>query len=242
MKISHKTTDALQSLGRRLGLHLTRVENTLPFKRQRFITDLRIDTVLDVGANVGGYVAELRRNGYRGRIVSFEPIAHVYAQLEATCRADPQWAGVNAALGDVDGSAEIHLSHNDASSSLLAVTARSVDAAGVTATRGTEKIRVARLDGLARQVFAGTSRVYAKIDVQGFEKQVLAGAQGVLNQIHALELELSLVELYAGQALIAEMIELAAAQGFTPAWLERGFKDPRTGHLLQLDGIFLRRS
>lgn len=241
MKIPHQATDALQRLGQKLGLHLTRVENTLPFKRQRFLGDLGIDTVLDIGANVGGYVAELRRHGFRGRIVSFEPIAHVYAQLQAACQGDTQWQGVHSALGDSDGTAQINVSHNDVSSSLLKVTANSVDAAGATAIQRTETIRVARLDSAAPGLFPTTARVYAKIDVQGFERQVLLGAQGVLPQVCALELELSLVELYAGQALIADMIAMAASLGYTPAWLERGFKDPRNGHLLQMDGIFIRQ-
>lgn len=242
MKIHHKATDVLQHIGQKLGLHLTRVENTLPRKRQRFLGDLGIDTVLDIGANIGGYVAELRRHGYRGRIVSFEPIAHVHAQLQAACQGDSRWQGVQAALGDSDGAAQINVSHNDVSSSLLTVTANSVDAAGATAIQRTEAIRVARLDSIASELFPAEARVYAKIDVQGFERQVLQGARGVLPQIHALELELSLVELYAGQGLIADMIAMASSLGYQPVWLERGFKDPRNGRLLQMDGIFLRRT
>ncbi len=241
MKVHHRASDFVQRLGRGLGLHITRAENTLPFKRQRFLAELGIDLVLDIGANVGHYAQELRAQGWRGRTVSFEPIAHVYRELQARCGADAQWRGLNLALGDADGEAQINVSHNDVSSSLLKVTANSVDAAGATAIKTVETIRVARLDGLAAELqLRPQDRLYAKVDVQGFERQVLQGAAGLLPRLVALELELSLVELYAGQALMPEMMQLAASLGYRPAWLERGFKDPRNGWLLQMDGIFVR--
>jgi FkbM family methyltransferase len=239
MPPGHRLTDLVQRAGAALGLHVTRIDNTLPFKRQHLLEQQRVDVVLDVGANVGGYVAELRRNGYGGRIVSFEPIAAAHAALERRCAADARWRGLHTALGDSDGRAEIGVSQNVVSSSLRAVTARSVRAAGATATMRTESIAVARLDTLRNSLLASGERAFLKIDVQGFEREVLAGARDTLAQVVGLELELSLVELYAGQALLPEMMALAAGLGFWPVWLERGFKDPTSGHLLQMDGLFL---
>lgn len=80
-----------------------------------------------------------------------------------------------------------------------------------------------------------------KVDVQGFEKQVLAGAVETIAQIEAVEIELSLVELYTNQTLMPEMLSNLTALGFGPVWLDRGFKDPKTGYLLQMDGIFIKK-
>jgi FkbM family methyltransferase len=240
MKLPAKTTDLVQRLGAAAGMHITRIDNTLPHKRQRFLADLGIDVVLDIGANEGHWVDEVRRHGWAGPVVSFEPIAAVHAKLQARCGGDAAWRGLHMALGDSDGTSEINVSHNLVSSSLLAVTAASVDAAGATAIERRETITVRRLDGLHEGVLAGRARAYVKIDVQGFERQVLEGARGVLSQLRAIELELSLVELYAGQTLLPQMMAFAATLGFKPVWLERGFKDPNTGHLLQMDGIFVR--
>ncbi len=239
MPIGHRLSGLVQRAGAVLGLHVTRIDNTLPFKRRRLLEEHAVDVVLDVGANVGGYVAELRRHGYGGRIVSFEPIAAAWAELERRHGGDARWRGVHTALGERDGSAELHVAGNVVSSSLRAVTARSVQAAAATATARVERISVARLDSLRGRLLAPGERALLKIDVQGFEREVLAGARDTLAQVVALELELSLVELYAGQALLPEMMALAAQLGFRPVWLERGFKDPASGHLLQMDGLFL---
>ncbi len=55
-----------------------------------------------------------------------------------------------------------------------------------------------------------------KVDVQGFEKQVLAGAVETMAQIEAVEIELSLVELYTNQTLMPEMLSNLTALGFRP--------------------------
>ena len=46
-----------------------------------------------------------------------------------------------------------------------------------------------------------------KIDTQGYEASVLSGAQPLLDSISAVQLEISFVELYAGQELFQQVIE-----------------------------------
>ncbi|MGN6161287.1 MAG: FkbM family methyltransferase, partial [Marmoricola sp.] len=58
-----------------------------------------IETVLDVGANVGQYSALLRSAGYPGRIISVEPLADAFAQLSRRARNDRAWVTVNSAVG-----------------------------------------------------------------------------------------------------------------------------------------------
>jgi hypothetical protein len=80
-----------------------------------------------------------------------------------------------------------------------------------------------------------------KIDVQGYEKAVLAGAADTLGTFAGVRTELSLTPLYDGQALLPEVTEFLAGQGFDLWLLERGFTDPQTRRLLQMDGTFFRR-
>jgi FkbM family methyltransferase len=242
VKLRSQITDQIQAAGSALGVHITRAENTFRRKRQSFLRSLGVDLVIDVGANNGGFATEVRSEGYAGDIVSFEPIEVVFGELSKSLSTDKRWRGFQMALGDHDGSAEIHVSENLVSSSLRTVTQHSMDAASPTRIQRMESIRVAQLDTLQNELIRPSNRVYLKVDVQGFEKEVLSGARNALSQVVAIELELSLVELYSGQSLIHTMLSHVADLGFHLIWIERGFKDPVSGHLLQVDGIFTRSS
>src|SRR5947209_5385885 len=69
---------------------------------RRFLISHRINVVLDVGANEGQFAAKLRRLGFGGRIVSFEPDPRVYPGLVERHRHDPAWRSYPIALGDAD--------------------------------------------------------------------------------------------------------------------------------------------
>lgn len=64
------------------------------------LSKLKIDCVIDVGANTGQYGELLRELGYSGSIVSFEPVKAIFQQLKANSANDPSWFCYNLALGD----------------------------------------------------------------------------------------------------------------------------------------------
>src|SRR5687768_3286364 len=89
-----------------------------------------IDVLFDVGANVGQFASEARAAGYRGRIVSFEPLPEAHAQILANSADDPDWlVHERCALGERIGETEINVSENSYSSSLLAITEACTSAA-----------------------------------------------------------------------------------------------------------------
>ena len=75
---------------------------------------------------------------------------------------------------------------------------------------------------------------------QGFEKQVFQGCAESLDQIRGFQMELSLVPLYRGEALMQEMVDLLREKGFTLRILESGHSSYTTGEMLQVEGIFFR--
>lgn len=79
-----------------------------------------------------------------------------------------------------------------------------------------------------------------KLDVQGFEMSVLKGAEASLNNIRGLQVELSIEKLYKDGLLYQDMISYIESKGFELYSLENGFSDPKTGKLLQFDGVFFR--
>jgi hypothetical protein len=84
--------------------------------------------------------------------------------------------------------------------------------------------------------------VFLKIDVQGYEKQVLDGAQHILRTCRGVISEMSLVPLYEGQLLARQIWDLLAEQGFEVWSLEPGFRHSGNGRMMQLDAVFVRRN
>ena len=92
----------------------------------------------------------------------------------------------------------------------------------------------------AIEIINKTDCVLLKIDVQGFEKEVLEGAKNVLEHIKGVQLEMSIEELYMGETLFGEMYDFITKKGFKLHSVENGFYNEKTGKLLQLDGIFFK--
>lgn len=196
--------------------------------------------VLDVGANAGQFGVKLRKHGYQGRIVSFEPLSQPHRQLAELAAGDAQWeVAERTAIGDCDGEIAIHVSANSYSSSALDVLESHLRAAPEARYVGEERVPLRRLDGVAAPYFRPDSVALLKIDTQGFEDRVLAGASGILPRISAIQLELSLEPLYAGQKLLPEMLEATAKLGFSiwGAWPE--LVDQQTGRILQLEVVLV---
>src|SRR5262245_42623283 len=87
---------------------------------QKLFALLAIDCVLDVGANLGQYRDFLRDEvGFRGTIVSFEPIpAHAQAMRERSTH-DASWIVENCALGASPGTAKLNVMSSTTFSSFL---------------------------------------------------------------------------------------------------------------------------
>ena len=200
-----------------------------------------IDLVIDVGANMGQFARELREElGYRGRIVSFEPLHSAFAVLSGHARGDECWDVMNCALGERSGRTEINVSGNSFSSSLLEILPAHIDGAPDSRYVTKETIEIRTLDESLPELRQSVEQIFLKIDTQGYESQVLSGAQLSLPRIDIVQLELSLVPLYEGQALFPDVHRFMADQGYSLVVIEPVFRHPRTAGVLQMDGIYQR--
>jgi FkbM family methyltransferase len=211
-------------------------------RRIKFLNDQNISLVLDVGANEGQYGTSLRRLGYDGRIISFEPVKSVFQTLERVSQSDLNWMARNAALGDFDGYAEINISDFSQVSSILSATGL----AGTNYWKGQtqEKITVQRLDTLKDEVELSRHRIWLKIDTQGFEEKVLLGAKNALEvgNILFLEVELSIRQFYGEEKLFPEMLEYILSLGFELISMCPVHVDAARGYVLQYDCIFIKKT
>ena len=101
----------LKRRAHRFGLDIVqyRSARSLAGHTEALLSGLSVSCVLDAGANVGRYGSFLRSCGYTGQIVSFEPVADVFAQLRRRATGDAKWLTVNTALGTESGSATINV-------------------------------------------------------------------------------------------------------------------------------------
>jgi len=239
MSIKH----SLKMAARHLGLDVNRY-NAVESAEARLFALLkthRIDTVIDVGANDGGYGGLLRRGGFEGAILSFEPLQEAHASLTATAQADGRWfVHPRAALGAEAGEVQIHVAGNSASSSILPMHETHEKAAPESRYVGVQKVPVHRLDQVRHEVLEKAGRTLLKVDTQGYEMPVLQGAEKLLPRICGVQLELSLTRLYEGQVLYLEMIQWLQERGFELWNVIPGFIDPASARMLQFDGVFFR--
>jgi FkbM family methyltransferase len=201
-----------------------------------------VDLVLDVGANTGQFGRELRKHiGYAGRIVSFEPTVAAHRELVSNAKGDPLWEIVErCAIGATEGVIDINVSANSVSSSVLPMLDSHVSAAPDSNYTSVEKVPLHPLDSLAPKWLRESRSALLKIDTQGFEAEVLKGAEQTLLRVQGLQLELSLVPLYSGQVLMPELMAEIAALGFELWASYPAFCDARSGRLLQVDATFFR--
>jgi FkbM family methyltransferase len=210
-----------------------------PGARRRLVL-ASIDVVLDVGANAGQYGHWLRSLGYHGRLISFEPGERAFRALQEAAKPDPLWDCHHFALGPRDGSLELRISHDSIGSSAFTPTARKMELTPEAVQDSTEHAAMRSLASLWRSLGCAGTRAYLKVDVEGFELEVLRGANSVLKDLSYMELELSFAPVYSGAPLFGEVFAFASAHGFDVFAIEQTHgDDSASGQMLMGDGIFI---
>src|SRR4029453_18591221 len=167
----------------------------------------------------------LRRQGFTGRILSFEPLSSAFRELAERARSDASWDAFQLGIGVTQGRRTMNVAGNvGKSSSFLPMLATHADRAPDSVYIGTEDVEVTTVSAVLAQHRVDERPIFLKVDVQGYEMQVLKGCDaGLFERIAGIEVELSCVPLYQGQALIDEVVAYLYAHGYyllcyTPAW------------------------
>ena len=198
------------------------------------------DMVMDIGANKGQFGSRLRGAGYSASMLSCEPLSEAFSVLGERVSGDARWDALNVAVGAEAGAMDINVAGNSVSSSLLPMNGRHLEVAPSSAYMRTEQVQVTTVDALVAEHDIDPARAVLKADVQGYEAMVLDGAQATLGDFAGVILELSLVPLYDGQALLPELLQRMERSGFVLWYLEPAYVDPSEGRLLWCDGGFVR--
>mgnify|MGYP003640820337 CR=1 FL=1 len=230
---------AVKEAFRAVGLDVSIISNQPPTA----LLHHHIDLLFDVGANTGQYALQSRKGGYKGRIISFEPLPDAHATLLAKSKKDTLWTiHERCAIGSAPGVAEINISKNSYSSSLRKMLSSHSSAAPESLYIGKAKTNVIALDSVFESYSKPNDRVFLKIDTQGFETEVLNGVCGHLRNVCVVQLELSVIPLYENQDLYRYYLDFFEKNGFVLWSLVPGFFHPGTGQLLQFDAVFVNKN
>jgi len=192
-----------QSPKKQLGQHLVQLFDYL-----------QVNCVLDVGANQGQYGRFLRAIGYKGNIVSFEPAGGDFDILSRVAGKDPGWFAHQLALGDIDQLTQINITSDSLFNSFLAPN-DFILGQGLRIDK-VENVEMKRLDSIFDDLIAPLvePKVYLKMDTQGYDLKVVAGARESLKQVVGLQSELSVQPLYEGMPGYLENLEVLNQAGF----------------------------
>ncbi|MBS1584968.1 MAG: FkbM family methyltransferase [Bacteroidetes bacterium] len=234
-----KTKESIRKFVNVFGYEIVKLENHIAHaKKGNWLQKLDIQTIIDIGSNEGQFIEQISRILPNRRIYAFEPIKGCYEKLVTNTRKFDVTA-YNYGLSDYNGETEINISENFVSSSLLGMENLHREMYPKSGYTRKETIQIARLDDILKNEKINKN-VLIKIDVQGYEEKVIAGATNTIDTATAIIIETSFQPLYNKQWLFNDVYQYFIGHGFTfmgfaeqPMWKV-------TGIPLYGDAIFIR--
>jgi len=169
---------------------------------------LKFNTIIDIGANRGQFAYCSHILYPEAEIYSFEPTPTVYQLLVKKMEGVKNFKSFNFAMGKEVGEIDFIAYEN----SLINSVYKSVDSK----IAGTYKVKVETLDNLVSKneiKFSGSNLL--KLDVQGFELEVLKGAEKILEKIDYIMIEVSIKKYYENMIMYGEVDEFLVKSGFS---------------------------
>lgn len=236
----------LKKLANMAGYEVSRKGNThnsIDFHLASVFAKYEIDCVIDVGANVGQYGELLRGIGYRGWIVSFEPVKSVFDELARKARDDDKWVCHHLALGDRAEKKTINAYSSSVFSSFLDASEYSKNIWKSLEDVIPEEVTVARLDDVFPEIsnLTGGLNYYLKLDTQGYDLNVFRGAQNALDKVRAMQTELSLIHVYKGMPAPYEALSELHSKDFLISGMYPINRDDSLA-VIEYDCVLVKRS
>jgi FkbM family methyltransferase len=200
---------------------------------QEAFVGLEFASVVDVGANVGQFSLFASHRWPDAIIHAFEPIPDQAARFAAVHGSRVTLH--RCALGESATSLPIHIASRKDSSSLLPLGQRQKAMFNMDEVNQIE-VPVERLDAVLKPSDLPQPSLL-KIDVQGFEFEVLRGAGEFLRHFSHVYVEVSFTELYEGQKLYSDVKALLLKSGLT-LLRKHNIAQDEVGALVQADLLF----
>lgn len=222
-------------------LKLPTIENQIKARKFEWLRKLGIRTVLDVGSNDGKFAGEINKILPEAFIYSFEPLPDVFEQLKLNTSRIKNIQYNNYALGEKEEEKIIFKNDYTPSSSLLKMKTLHKKAFPFTVNSREETVRVKTLDTISDNLKLD-SRLLLKLDVQGYEINVLKGSLRLLEKVDVIIAETSFYELYENQPLFKDVFDFLRQYNFKYVGNMVQLEDSNDGKILQADSVFIKSS
>ncbi len=207
---------------------------------RKWLNSLKIKTVIDVGAYIGAFAFAMRMILPDVQIYCFDPLAENIALINRNLEKWGHIKTFQSALGDRNGTVLFNVNDFRASSSILEMDSRHRKAFPETSHATKLEVPIARLDDFLGEMKM-LKPIFLKVDVQGFELDVLNGSKKILPLVDYLQIEVTYQMLYKKQPLFGDVYHFLIAQGFEFAGLIDSLVSPKNGAILQSDALFIRK-
>ncbi len=236
-----------KKLARLFGYELIRRDRHPTFEAHLELTlaRLKIDFVIDVGANEGQYGSLLRRAGFEGEIVSFEPNPPVFELLLNKTQSDSKWTAFNFALGAEPGTSTLHLTEHTQLTSFYRPNEYAHAMLGERYNVTNEQeVEVRTLDSHFSDEANALERrrTLLKLDTQGFDLEVCRGGSQTIARVLALQSELAFRKTYDEMPTYLNALEVFSGLGFELTGLYPLGRDKSDCTIVDADCLFVRTS
>lgn len=232
---------------KRFGFTIAPLHETWDHQRAAVISRCSPDFVFDVGANVGQWYQSFRDVNKHAVVFSFEPDPRAFLELRKlhTVVQDVNWHIFNKAVGANNGTSTMSLwDLAGGSSSLKELTKEGEAFTGQTQTNfETIEIEVCALDHFIQENAPEMANGFLKLDVQGFELEVLAGGSRALGKsIELVEIEVPFRPIYDGESNVETISALLGDHRFTPLTFQTKRWNDDVLAAADFDGMYRREA
>ena len=212
---------------------------------KKLLQYLKIDVILDVGANEGQFGSHLRALDYTREIHSFEPVTLTYQALANTAKNDQHWHAHHLALGDKVEIRNINVPQNSEYSSFHSASAVSQNYLGSAIQHEyRDSVSMTTLDSFFKEnsSLLAEKNIFLKMDTQGFDQAVIAGVVNSIEYITGILSEIAFSPLYDDAPDHIEAFKKYQKLGFNVSGIYPTHQDKNTLNLLEVECYLVKNS
>jgi FkbM family methyltransferase len=234
----------IQNIVRKFGYEINNFENQEKRKADKWtwLQSLDIETVIDIGANIGQFAEFIIDIFPNARLFAFEPLESEYSKLIFNLGSNPRFEAFNIGLGDMNGSTDFFISSASPSSSLLQMENTQKKLYPETAEQTKCIIKISRLDDfIEKSNLQIKPNLLIKMDVQGAENKVIKGGKGAFRNAKIVLSEVNYFSFYKGQPLFKDIIDILSDLDFVYCGVSEQVNNKKDNLPLFADAFFVKQ-